>query len=80
MNQIGLDRGIQYAALVVVTASSLMPFSGILGRPVKPGDDKMRERSKQLNAPPRPSAWSRLASAPALRSPAARCPSRWRAP
>jgi hypothetical protein len=35
-----LDRGIQYAAPVVVRASSLTPAAGILGHPVRPGDDK----------------------------------------
>jgi hypothetical protein len=39
-----LDRGIQYAAAVVVRASYPTQASGILGRPVKPGDDE-RERA-----------------------------------
>jgi hypothetical protein len=34
-----LDRGIQYAAAVVGRAESKRGCSGILDRPVKPGDD-----------------------------------------
>jgi len=34
-----LDRGIQYAAADVVRARSPTQASGILDRPVKPGDD-----------------------------------------
>ena len=34
-----LDRGIQYAAADVVRASSSTSISGILDRPVEPGDD-----------------------------------------
>jgi len=34
-----LDRGIQYAAADVARARSSTPASGILDRPVEPGDD-----------------------------------------
>jgi len=37
-----LDRGIQYAAADVVKASSPTQASGILDRPVEPGDDTFR--------------------------------------
>ncbi|RXH00088.1 hypothetical protein EAS61_10480 [Bradyrhizobium zhanjiangense] len=40
---------------------------------------RQEESATALNAPPRPSAWSRLASVRAWRSTAARCPSRRRA-
>jgi hypothetical protein len=38
-----LDRGIQYAAAVVARASYSTKASGILDRPVEPGDDRRRE-------------------------------------
>ncbi|OSI69358.1 hypothetical protein BST63_24100 [Bradyrhizobium canariense] len=67
-----LDRGIHYAAASPYPTDA----SGILGRPVKPGDDKRRKRTKPINAQPRPRAWRQPASAQASRWPAGRCPSR----
>jgi hypothetical protein len=48
-----LDRGIQYAAALVVARTVLeIGGSGILGRPVKPGDDMVPPRIKKAGQMP----------------------------
>jgi hypothetical protein len=47
-----LDRGIQYAAAAVGRAGSKRGCSGILDRPVKPGDDNRSKIKKRARGPP----------------------------